>query len=307
MTPSWFVLPLSLLGLLLGAGGDSMRSARDNPHGDPRGCAACHVMVSGEGAASVGEALPIMPTCRSCHPTADMHPVGMPSVDVPIAEGFPLDEGLVSCWTCHVEPAHGGAEMVPPPYHRGGPYEPVTDLCYACHERTSYTRSNPHHPAAPRSPDDESCTACHRTNPDTGALPQSARLRSAAAEACDTCHVRDPHLGAGSHLGKKVEAAMLDRIPAELPLDNDGTIACWTCHDVHGPPAEGASPVGRRWLGNRVFADALRTLASTEDWVEALPAEARWPGQTGPDRADPLLALPTADGTLCEACHGDGP
>ena len=228
--------------------------------------------------------------------------------DVPVARGFPLDQGRISCWTCHVEPAHGGDEVVPPPYHRGGPYQPITDLCYACHERTTYTRTNPHHPDAPRDPQDETCAACHRTNPDPGAVPAAARLRTAAAEACDTCHSRDPHLGAAAHLGKVLPPEMRARLPAEVPLDADGSIACWTCHEVHlQPKVAGLAPVGRRWLGNRVFADAMRDLARAEDWTHAVPVGARWPGQVGAEGADPLLALPTADGSLCEACHGHGP
>ena len=56
-----------------------------------------------------------------------------------------------------------------------------------------------------------------------------------------------------------------------LPLLADGTIACFTCHDVHGA----AAPAAR--------------------------------GKRAHDGPDSMLALPAADGKLCRACHGRGP
>lgn len=254
-----------------------------NPHGDPAGCGSCHELAGGQ----VGAARPVDATCRSCHPTADMHPVAVAPAEVRVEQGWPLVDGLLSCWTCHVEPAHGGEEGVVAPYHREGPYEPTTTLCYRCHERESFIRQNPHHPAQPRSPEDESCVACHRVNPDAGAPPEDSGLRGPAGAVCETCHEGEPHAGAVTHVGKAVPAGQA--LSPALPLDEGRVIACWTCHEVHD-----ASPVAAAHRGNRRLLSAIRKLSGAVP--EGKKAE-----------PDPLLALPVNDASLCRACHGDGP
>ncbi len=275
-----------------------------DPHGDPAACTACHA-PAGEGQ-DVGPALPIVETCRSCHPTADMHPVGIRPDEVHVAEGFPLENGLLSCATCHVEPAHGGDAVVPPPYHRGGPYDDVRQLCYSCHERSSYTRTDPHHPAAPRDRDDPTCAACHSGVPADGATPDDARLRFPTSEPCKTCHEGELHQGVPSHVGKALDPDARVAVPTDVPLARDGTVQCWSCHDVHGFVPGTEPKVERRYAGRRPFADELHQRLLDDDWAGLVPADAIWPDHADPDHP-PLLALPITDGSLCKACHGDGP
>lgn len=290
-----------LLGALL-AGGSADRpvaaaDAPANPHGDPAACTACH--APGASPSQPGAPLPVVQTCRSCHPTADMHPVGMAPSRVTVAAGWPLEDGKVTCATCHAEPAHGGeAAALPAPWHRGGPYPSVTRFCYACHDAAGYTQSDPHRPAKPGDPADPSCAACHTGTPAKGASLDQARLRAGPDAACTgTCHSEPPHAGVAEHLGKAVPADVAAALPATLTL-HQGQIACYTCHEVHTTSAAPSS------AGRRALAQGLRAEALSGDWAALAGAEIAWP-----DGADPhaMLAESAADGGLCQACHGVGP
>jgi hypothetical protein len=225
-----------------------------------------------------------------------MHPVGMAPTSVRVPDGWPLEQGLVTCATCHSEPAHGGAAAtLPVPWHRGGPYERITGLCYQCHDVAQYTREDPHHPATSRDTADPTCSACHTGVPQTGVPAEAARLRLPTAEACVTCHAGDVHAGAAEHLGHTVDAGAT----TGLVFVNGNEIACWTCHEVHGTPAQRSSP-------DDAPPEAFRRLALANEWAAWAEPDLLWPGSS--DAAHPpLLALPTNDDALCRACHGAGP
>lgn len=293
----------ALLGILVAgaAEGGSPRATpgSKNPHGDPTACTSCHEASSD--ADGVGAALPVVATCRSCHPTADMHPVGMPPNKVHVPKDWPLEDGKVTCATCHVEPAHGAAEAaLPSPWHRGGPYPSVTRFCYACHEAEAYTRSDPHHPAKPRDAGDSTCAACHTGMPQAGAGLAESRLRAKPEEVCTgTCHTATVHAGLKAHLGEEVPAERVAALPGVITLQ-DGRVACFSCHEVHEPAADPG--LEKR----KPLPTALREQALEEDWSSLAGAELVWPGVLDLTHP-PLLALPTSDGSLCRACHGDGP
>ena len=288
---------LMLLALpLLGVGGTP-----PDPHGDPKACTACHAPAAA--GQQVGAALPVVATCRGCHPTADMHAVDVAPVTIKVAPGFPLSEdGLLTCATCHAEPAHGGDEVVPVPYHRGGPYADTLDLCFQCHDRGTYARHDPHHPVGPREEQDDSCAACHKGPPETRVEAARARLREDPEAACRTCHEGWVHVGASTHVGKTVPEAVARTLPEEIAL-LDGRIACWTCHEVHATHAEDRVPA--KWRGERVLGRSLRQGAVESEW-DLPDVELDWPGSVDEEHP-PLLALPVVDGSLCHACHGDGP
>ncbi|MFT7519659.1 MAG: hypothetical protein ACI9MC_001801 [Kiritimatiellia bacterium] len=290
--------PLSLVALscLVGmiclstpsTGADNV--AHSNPHGQQGACEACHdPVVPTAGAAKVGPMRPVVATCRSCHPDADMHPVDIKPVDITIAENFPLEHGRVTCATCHYEPGHKSAPaQVVTPWHRGGPYARTLDFCLQCHESKSLKKVDPHHPVSEAGQADGSCSACHTSEPTKDAPPAEAALRQKPSAVCTTCHEGTPHAGADEHLGKALQQGV------QLPTDV-GEIACFTCHDVHDGHSAGR-------LKARL-PDALVQRALTDEW-KAL-AGARLPGKktTHP----PMLAAPLEGGVLCETCHQEGP
>lgn len=265
-----------------------------NPHEDPAACVECHE----GGPASPGPARPIVENCQRCHPDSDMHPVGLAPKNVKPAEGWPLLEGQVSCWTCHTEPACEAGEPSPVPYLRGGSYERINDFCYQCHARETYTREDPHHPDERRSESDGSCAACHVGLPETGASSGDSRLREVEGGVCSTCHVHDPHFGTSSHLHEKVEDVPRGGIPAVIALPEDGSVRCWSCHEVHDETPEPS----RRWHRGHALAQALRA-EEREAW--GLTDVEHWPCDD-PGEHPPMLALPLEDGSLCHACHAEG-
>lgn len=257
-----------------------------NPHGRDDACGACHQVEDGE----VGAPLPVVQTCRGCHPTADMHPVGMPPEHVRIAEGFPLEvDGTVTCATCHAEPAHG-EPVGGAPWFRGGPHDRIGSFCARCHEPERLTRWNPHH-ADGADPRQASCSACHTRRPRMGVRPEQANLRLDPAAACATCHPAPPHQGVVEHVGREVSETI-------LPLA-DGRIACFTCHDVHREGQAGSGVA----LAPSPLADALHQRAVASDWHGA--SGVTFPGAAR-ERAS-MLRLPLEQGRLCAACHGEGP
>jgi len=267
-----------------------------DPHGDPQACLACHKAGTDED--DPAYTLPIVQTCRSCHPTADMHPVEMRPEEVQVHAGWPLEKGLVTCATCHAEPAHGGVyAQLPPPWHRGGPYKRITEFCYQCHQLHDYTRNDPHHPASPRSPTDPTCSACHSTLPKTGAAPTESNLRWDDTDACVVCHVGEVHYGVAMHVGRRVPDEIQATLPPSIAL-HDGDVTCWSCHEVH-------DGVGSGKVGSKM-GEALREAALKTQWKD-LPSDVVWPGSPVPAEHPPLLALPLEGGELCRACHGDGP
>ncbi len=266
----------------------------ESPHGAEDQCTACHAPAPrGEAAGAV---LPVVSTCRSCHPTADMHPVDLRPRDVPVPDGFPLEDGRMVCSTCHLEPAHRHVpEMVEQtpevesPWHRGGPYANTLAFCNTCHDPGELARENPHHGVNPPDPTDDACTACHTAAPDPGASVADAKLRLAPPAVCASCHGTVPHAGAAEHFGQQMPEGV------DLPSAN-GLIVCFTCHDVHGGGPSGDV--------HSKLADSLTEVALATEW-KGVAEGMTLPGAERPRPA--MLAAPLEDGKLCRLCHGEGP
>ncbi len=259
-----------MIVLLLGV----LAASAGGPHADPAACGACHAPAPD--GAPVGPPRPSAETCQACHPNADMHPVGVVPSEVAVPDGFPLEDGAVGCRTCHLTPTHAGQAGHPAPYLRGGPFAARQDFCFQCHDAGGFTRQDPHRPGQ----GDSQCAACHVRHPDAGLPPDAAHLRGGPAGVCRTCHPVAPHAGVSEHLGKRPDGT-------GVPVDADGAMGCWSCHDVHVAPAPRATQA-------HPAAEALRAAALAGSWA-ALPADLRWPGA-----ADPPPATTTSS---CDTCH----
>ncbi len=304
----YLLLPVVVVALMVGGAAalaqeetapaqEETAPVRLDPHGSAEACESCH--VPGPTPGEPGVPLPSMQACSVCHPDAveDMHAVGLRPDQSTVPPGWPLEDGLVSCATCHAEPACAPDRPRDPPYHRGGPYANPDAMCWQCHDDASFERTDPHHPDESRSASDGSCGGCHAGIPEEGASFADSKLR-AEEKVCELCHEDTPHLGVESHVGKKVES-MDESARSVLSLDPEGLVACWTCHEVHAEGHSGLKPK------DRALPDALRTEVLQSDWTAEVPEESRWPGVER--EHPPMLALPLEGGALCRACHGVGP
>lgn len=260
----------------------------DNPHGRSDSCASCHDDVTPDG--MVGSPRPTVESCRSCHADADMHPVNVAPNEVKVPDGWPLEDGKLVCSTCHAEPSCDAERSRTVPWFRGGPVVQTKDFCFRCHDAAGYEREDPHHPVAE---EDGTCSACHSGKPRTDASVVDSRLRVSADRICGECHEAPIHRGVLSHLGVVVPPERAALLPASIPLDDSGTIHCWTCHDVHRH-AEATKP--------KLSPRDARVSRALKDLVRAgHPTRAR-----SDPAHPPLLALPLDDNALCSACHGGG-
>jgi len=91
-------------------------------------------------------------------------------------------------------------------------------------------RANPH--AHFRNPDQ--CPKCHLT---PGSRPGPGRLSTTADTVCLECHAKG-NMGPSHPVNVRPEEKYRKmKVPADLPLDDDGRIMCLTCHTAHGPYA----------------------------------------------------------------------
>ncbi|GDX80540.1 hypothetical protein LBMAG42_23510 [Deltaproteobacteria bacterium] len=278
---------VALVLVLPGVGSAKTLRLGKSPHTTADGCPACHEAGT---KSAPGAVKPIEVACKQCHPDADMHPIGLKPVDVKVPDSFPLEGGALSCATCHENPSCDAKRSTAVPYMRGGNPEPKSDFCYRCHEPSSKARKSPHEPTETARASG-ACGACHSSIPMAGSSPYESSLRLDPRLICTTCHPDAVHAGAQEHIGAKVKTPLKGAAAKALALGPNGQINCWTCHDVH------------------TFGQTQRTaptdLAASIQHSRVNPDDV--PTVTTGAKKDPMWAMPANDGTLCRACHGDGP
>ncbi|MCW8830722.1 MAG: hypothetical protein OQK32_04280 [Gammaproteobacteria bacterium] len=252
-----------------------------------------------------------------------------PPEEMKVADYLPLsDEGKIICKTCHGIKDIDKTEIdrvdkKADDFHRGGPYEKLSDFCYLCHDKNDYQRPNIHNLLDEDGKyDEKDCEYCHKEAPDPEKKIKRDELefRLPPENLCWGCHLDAPHFNALNH---RIEPSreMRKRIAASekkhriiLPLDSENKVMCVTCHSPHEPGVIAEDkPAGRQvadvsvekgvqyedhgW--NKVFR------ADKEKRLKKLAAQGGGAHQLKYQRLqdEVLLRLSAKDGTLCLACH----
>ncbi len=190
-------------------------------------CVSCHV------------------TDRGHHPTGIRLPEKMRSRASAAEATIPLDgEGRIDCYTCHDNSCRTGDQaMVLRHYDRRSLR---TDLCWLCHDRREFARTNPH----VDNPD--FCTYCHESRPRPGL---STGLLTVAEMVCLHCHEVTPHPVLSDHLKAPSGPIVPDE---DVRLDAAGEVTCTTCHYPHDTDESARAAVGEtRRLRLRYAKDVL--------------------------------------------------
>jgi len=290
-----------------------------DPHGAPDQCIECHGFVPVPG---METPVPSRDVCEACHPQTNFHLVGVPPEAVPVPDVFTLLDGQVDCITCHDEPACDGLPRRGrgEDHFRDGPYPTTLDLCFRCHERSTYRQTDPHRELRTKTGqrNDAVCVFCHQGVPESELDQVVEIIRVDPVELCKGCHAHQIHVGIPSHLVIAPEEMVArvgdynDSEEYDIPLGPRGEVTCTTCHDPH--PGLEPLPVdttprrmdklrdsNRRYRDEYYLPRLRQELATVVDF-EGNPLDLG----DGPRNKDGLLRVPAEDGTLCLICHDLG-
>ena len=236
-----------------------------NPHGDRSLCSVCHQGKAGEVAGGkLARGDDVNGLCNDCHLREGIkrspHIVNAGSSETTWRMdylGYPLDQGKLTCATCHDEVCQGRKDPANPKFLRGGPYDDPDKFCYRCHLEDATTLNNPHNQLDGFGRIREaSCRFCHKNLPDPGKKGASdLELVADDATVCGSCHQIRPHPSAdhmvrlGGEKRKRWEEYQ-QRHMVRLPLDDSETIKCTTCHNPHSKgvvKGEGGVGAGSKW------------------------------------------------------------
>lgn len=229
------------------------KSRAINPHWNDYQCLSCHQRQPTKGDVSLLEEGDINAMCNRCHEseyaTSDIHPVGIsPSDQVRIPDFMPLENGRITCTTCHDSKQQAGCvkkEMIDEVnvLFLRGKQKSRNSFCFLCHYEESYKLLNPHEQVNDRGEiQEETCLFCHSSIPDLKSKgPEKVTFVVQNPDAyCIGCHhgfVRK-HPAGIDHLRKPSKKIMetlatsVERIGVELPLYK-GKVVCATCHNPH--------------------------------------------------------------------------
>lgn len=228
-------------------------------------------------------------TCEACHGAGSDYrkKKTMMDHDAAVAAGL-VEQTEAVCLTCHNSDS---------PAWSGFDYEKyVREIAHPLAEGPAFD-----HPMVGRDASDSSCTTCHDSIPAAGVAVADAKLSDEPKELCLACHDGPKHAGAAQHVGV-LAASAAPKDAKRFPLAADGTIQCWTCHEVHG---DGLAVHSTLRDGERTVASGIRERALQDEW-SAVPGDAVWPVTSQTERGA-MLTLPVDDGQLCAGCHEAGP
>jgi len=244
-----------------------------NPHGDPALCSSCHTSaVVGRVALRFdGNVSQLCQSCHDGRLAArEVHPVDItPSTAMAKAIPYeiPLDHGKLTCLSCHdvsedckaEQPVAAGNRNL----LRGARVSHPVEFCFRCHVKEKYRPFNAHDQLEAGKPKTDTCIWCHERVPIVESSPKddaSYALRSESSGVCSNCHtVEMDHPAGDSHMYATPTAEMklhmsayemqprmklpfkqlmeyvraTNRPPRSIPLDEDGRITCYSCHNPH--------------------------------------------------------------------------
>lgn len=273
-------------------------TAATNVHNNDNYCLECHEKNEAENGKLFLRFDDYSLTCR-CHgynPENYAHPLGVELSERKrrtVPPDFPLEDGKITCNTCHdiTMQCESGCDTlgINRNFLRINSSQNRTAICYSCHNEPQYARLSPH-----KQFDDQGniikskCRYCHKVKPDEqkDTLKKQRSGESGNVEfvaefftLCFRCHFKKTvrHvLGSNSFLTnnanhlkrppEKIHANMKaseEKYGIILPLDDEGSLTCATCHNPHQKwiiprwkaGAKGASEKSRLRLtikGNRI-------------------------------------------------------
>ncbi len=237
-------------------------SKKVNPHWKNVMCISCHEGEPTKGDPHLKEGGDVIRICYRCHAfkysRSDIHPVNCsPSRKVALPEDMPLNNGRLTCATCHDSSLQEGGERAGsarksnPKFLRGG-FSNRGEFCARCHPRRLMGLLNPHEQrdAAGR-PDRVKCLFCHSSLPEPGQAGWVVRRQFDGEMVNDLCllchppryqeaHPLAPHyLEPSSAVAEAMETSE-ERIGISFPMIGV-RIVCVTCHDPHERAATGVT------------------------------------------------------------------
>jgi len=155
-----------------------------------------------------------------------------------------LEDGKVTCLTCHDIYLQCQERTFDKISLRGVPYRKATDFCFKCHDQKSYVMFDPHEQLDKKGDIvTDKCLYCHAEEPDENlAYPEDPKLIGGLEILCVRCHfhlARQMLSGRFSHMTRpsaKTVATMKkmeEELRIVLPLDAEGKTTCATCHNPH--------------------------------------------------------------------------
>jgi uncharacterized Zn-finger protein len=239
------------------------------------------------------------------------------------------EKGELVCSTCH-----GLEDIDKTPvkdvdteakdFLQGGPYKPLTDFCYRCHDKEANTRENIHILLDENGEiKKQQCEYCHEEVPDREKKLSliELKLRLPMESICYGCHLKSPHFNAVEHQVKPESKEMLAHLKKMrkeknifIPLSAKGEVMCVSCHTPH---QRGVIDINKP-AGKQVDNDDLKEGITYQKhpWTEvfeadktvrvkALNQELKTDYKLSYQRIDKeaLLRLPAKNGGLCLSCH----
>ncbi len=216
-------------------------------------CEACHEITpkkGGEKFLKFGGDFGQLCKCHGYTPGTYIHPVGIvPSEEkkAAIPKDFPLEDGKLSCITCHdiylqcqINPQF---KVLNRRFLRGAPYVSRTTLCFRCHDEKKYTMLDPHNQLTETGAVIiDKCLYCHKEKPDEKtATFKEVHLIGNLEVLCFRCHYKQSqfHPINANHLVTPNPTIVENMKSTEnkfgiiLPLNYEGKITCPTCHNPH--------------------------------------------------------------------------